>query len=280
MQIEIPKAPAPRIMRNGGGDELGTKRQRRPNVRLQQPYYDNPGHRKLQQQWEKGFKKDSEVARKPPRTLKTLMNVNNSKESDCDGDKMEDDDDDVAIGSWKNFKSSKSRRKRARPSISRNWVSVGSHGNQDQENQISHLSGGDDEISEEQREGDENLGGNGINRNFEPGPSSPNRHLSFGDGKLSDDDDNVGVNGETTRRSRFRNNQNSGEMRSKDGDGVGMWLNELGLGKYLALFEVHEVDDEVLPFLTLDDLKDMGINAVGLRRRMYCSIQKLGTGFS
>ncbi|KAI3493458.1 hypothetical protein L1887_41850 [Cichorium endivia] len=35
----------------------------------------------------------------------------------------------------------------------------------------------------------------------------------------------------------------------------------LGLGRYSPIFEVHEVDDEVLPLLTLEDLKDMGINA-------------------
>ena len=58
-------------------------------------------------------------------------------------------------------------------------------------------------------------------------------------------------------------------------DGVRSWLNGLGLGRYSPVFEIHEVDDEVLPLLTLDDLKDMGINAVGSRRKMYCAIQKL-----
>ncbi|KAF4390502.1 hypothetical protein F8388_005999 [Cannabis sativa] len=46
------------------------------------------------------------------------------------------------------------------------------------------------------------------------------------------------------------------------------------------VFEIHEVDDDVLPMLTLEDLKDMGINAVGSRRKMYSAIQKLGKGFS
>ncbi|XP_043724864.1 uncharacterized protein LOC122671606 [Telopea speciosissima] len=63
-------------------------------------------------------------------------------------------------------------------------------------------------------------------------------------------------------------------------DGVRMWLNGLGLGRYAPVFEIHEVDDEVLPLLTLEDLKDMGINAVGSRRKIYCAIQKLGKGFS
>ncbi|XP_068667026.1 uncharacterized protein [Aristolochia californica] len=63
-------------------------------------------------------------------------------------------------------------------------------------------------------------------------------------------------------------------------DGVRMWLNALGLGRYAPVFEIHEVDEEVLPLLTLEDLKDMGINAVGSRRKMFAAIQKLGRGFS
>lgn len=63
-------------------------------------------------------------------------------------------------------------------------------------------------------------------------------------------------------------------------DGVRDWLIGLGLGRYAPVFEIHEVDDEVLPLLTLEDLKDMGINAVGSRRKMYTAIQKLRKGFS
>ncbi|CAF2085112.1 BnaAnng19850D [Brassica napus] len=63
-------------------------------------------------------------------------------------------------------------------------------------------------------------------------------------------------------------------------EGVKIWLQELGLGRYWPMFEIHEVDDEVLPLLTLDDLKDMGITAVGSRRKMFSAIQKLGREFS
>nr|AFK48683.1 unknown [Lotus japonicus] len=76
-----------------------------------------------------------------------------------------------------------------------------------------------------------------------------------------------------------RNENGGGRVRSGE-DGVKIWLNGLGLGRYAPVFEVHEVDDEVLPMLTLEDLKDMGISAVGSRRKMYCAIQKLGKGFS
>lgn len=71
-------------------------------------------------------------------------------------------------------------------------------------------------------------------------------------------------------------NGGGGEERN----GIRVWLNQLGLGRYAPVFEIHEVDDEVLPLLTLEDLKDMGINAVGSRRKMYCAIQKLSRGFS
>eukprot|EP00249_Psilotum_nudum_P015496 c25357_g1_i1 orf=340-1659(+) len=56
------------------------------------------------------------------------------------------------------------------------------------------------------------------------------------------------------------------------------WLYGLGLAKYVPVFEAHEVDSVVLPLLTLDDLREMGINAVGTRRKMFCAIQNLGKG--
>lgn len=62
-------------------------------------------------------------------------------------------------------------------------------------------------------------------------------------------------------------------------DGVRNWLLGLGLGRYAPVFEIHEVDDEVLPHLTLEDLKDMGINAVGSRRKLYSAILNLHKRF-
>lgn len=59
-------------------------------------------------------------------------------------------------------------------------------------------------------------------------------------------------------------------------NGVRGWLQNLGLGKYAQHFEAHEVDSEVLPLLTFDDLKEMGITAVGSRRKMFYAIQQLG----
>ncbi|XP_062213031.1 uncharacterized protein LOC133913783 [Phragmites australis] len=68
----------------------------------------------------------------------------------------------------------------------------------------------------------------------------------------------------------------NGRLPSATGySGVKAWLDGLGLARYAPVFEIHEVDDEVLPLLTLEDLKDMGIGAVGSRRKMYAAIQKL-----
>ncbi|GFP88408.1 protein bicaudal c homolog 1-a [Phtheirospermum japonicum] len=85
-------------------------------------------------------------------------------------------------------------------------------------------------------------------------------------------------------RSRTLVSESNGPLLQNENDvgsvGVREWLTGLGLGRYTALFEIHEVDDEVLPLLTLDDLKDMGVNAVGSRRKMYNAILKLRKGFS
>ncbi|XP_020552166.1 ankyrin repeat and SAM domain-containing protein 6-like [Sesamum indicum] len=76
------------------------------------------------------------------------------------------------------------------------------------------------------------------------------------------------------------NEVNSPEKHNEGNVGVREWLIGLGLVRYAPVFEIHEVDDEVLPMLTLEDLKDMGINAVGSRRKMYSAILKLRKGFS
>lgn len=78
---------------------------------------------------------------------------------------------------------------------------------------------------------------------------------------------------------RVRVSENEGfESESRErrkNEGVRYWLFELGLSRYAPMFEIHEVDDELLPMLTLEDLKDMGISAVGSRKKMYTAIQKL-----
>jgi hypothetical protein len=45
---------------------------------------------------------------------------------------------------------------------------------------------------------------------------------------------------------------------------LGGWLRSLGLERYEAAFRENEIDDTVLPSLTAEDLKDLGVGIVGL----------------
>ena len=56
---------------------------------------------------------------------------------------------------------------------------------------------------------------------------------------------------------------------------VGVWLRSLGLGQYEATFRDNEIDGAVLPKLTVDDLKDLGVAVVGHRRKIMSAIQEL-----
>ncbi|WP_354269754.1 SAM domain-containing protein [Bradyrhizobium japonicum] len=40
---------------------------------------------------------------------------------------------------------------------------------------------------------------------------------------------------------------------------MGFWLRRLGLEQYEAAFRENEIDDTVLPNLTAEDLKDLGV---------------------
>ena len=53
------------------------------------------------------------------------------------------------------------------------------------------------------------------------------------------------------------------------------WLRGLGLGRYEAAFRDNGVDASVLPELTADDLKEMGVAAVGHRRKLLAAIAAL-----
>ena len=53
------------------------------------------------------------------------------------------------------------------------------------------------------------------------------------------------------------------------------WLRELGLEQYEAAFRENAVDADLLPSLTAEDLKDLGITAVGHRRRLLDAVAKL-----
>jgi class 3 adenylate cyclase len=59
---------------------------------------------------------------------------------------------------------------------------------------------------------------------------------------------------------------------------VVVWLRSLGLGQYEAAFRDNEIDETVLPNLTAEDLKDLGVSVVGHRRKLLDAIGALRTG--
>ncbi|XP_010503520.1 PREDICTED: uncharacterized protein LOC104780699 [Camelina sativa] len=251
----------------------GSKRLRRPSVRLgeiggdqyQQQHhhhaagsaaYDSQGRRsKWTQAATSGNRKDMS---KSSRT-RALTNLSSGYENIGTLDDERDGNvDSFGVASWrvkKRVGSAAAKRVRS------NWVSK--------------TGDGDDKIS-----GGEELEG-GFRDFSREDSESPIKEESL-------DRDGGGFNG----RRRYDSNNSSGNREfesNMDGgvggggggrEGVKIWLQELGLGRYWPMFEIHEVDEEVLPLLTLEDLKDMGINAVGSRRKMFCAIQKLGREFS
>src|SRR5215471_12439876 len=54
-----------------------------------------------------------------------------------------------------------------------------------------------------------------------------------------------------------------------------VWLRSLGLGKYEAAFRENDIDETVLPNLTAEDLKDLGVSIVGHRRKLLDAIGAL-----
>jgi class 3 adenylate cyclase/predicted ATPase len=56
---------------------------------------------------------------------------------------------------------------------------------------------------------------------------------------------------------------------------VGAWLRNLGLEQYEAAFRDNSVDADILPRLTADDLRELGIASVGHRRKLLDAISEL-----
>ena len=56
---------------------------------------------------------------------------------------------------------------------------------------------------------------------------------------------------------------------------VRAWLASLGLDAYAQAFAANDVDAALLPSLTSDDLRDMGVTSVGHRRRLLDAIAAL-----
>jgi class 3 adenylate cyclase len=56
---------------------------------------------------------------------------------------------------------------------------------------------------------------------------------------------------------------------------VVVWLRSLGLGRYEAAFRENEIDETVLPRLTAEDLRELGVAALGHRRKLLDAIAGL-----
>jgi class 3 adenylate cyclase len=56
---------------------------------------------------------------------------------------------------------------------------------------------------------------------------------------------------------------------------IAAWLHSLGLQQYEAAFRDNAIDAAILPELTADDLKDLGVTLVGHRRRLLAAIALL-----
>ncbi|KAB1217516.1 hypothetical protein CJ030_MR4G028397 [Morella rubra] len=291
-------------------ETFGSKRQRRPSVRLgdiggdhlydshlrrSHPHTNNNHNSSSNKQWKPAMKDSNNNSNLPGKGSKTRPLFHLSSSETLDGEDREGNLDSVAIGSWK-VKDSK-KRASAVKRVRSNWVSkvIDEGGGGGVEGDEKYSGGEGEDIDNGYQDFDvensesplkeqspvhslENLGvdGHGNDRDL-----IYRRHVRARGAVSEGPHDGVELSGPSetdwkcgTSGDRNGNGNIGGE------DGVRIWLNGLGLGRYAPVFEVHEVDDEVLPMLTLDDLKDMGINAVGSRRKMYCAIQKLGKGFS
>jgi SAM (Sterile alpha motif) domain-containing protein len=57
---------------------------------------------------------------------------------------------------------------------------------------------------------------------------------------------------------------------------VAAWLQDLGLERYVPAFRDNDIDAEVLPELTADDLISIGVTSVGHRRKLLAAIASFG----
>ncbi|KAL3368721.1 hypothetical protein AABB24_009516 [Solanum stoloniferum] len=263
--------PTNNVNNNNLGPSLAPKRQRRPSVRLGE-IGDSPSDthfRRGPKTWR--FHKDPTLAAKTSKT-RPLTNLVNGGGDNYDENNIEENNYNLDLGNRK----SKSRKPTKR--VRTNWHSSSAKfetpngGGIHEENFFREDNNDNEEFREFELEGSES-----PVKEHSPINSMEHMGLQYWDRR-----------GIRTRVSESRDQHddlNNGgvhnEMNSGDKSiGVRDWLVDLGLGRYAPVFEIHEVDDEVLPMLTLEDLKDMGINAVGSRRKMFNAILKLRKGFS
>ena len=58
---------------------------------------------------------------------------------------------------------------------------------------------------------------------------------------------------------------------------VGEWLRGLGLGEYEAAFHDNGIDGSVLPHLTVEDVRELGVASVGDRRKLLTAAGALAS---
>ena len=58
---------------------------------------------------------------------------------------------------------------------------------------------------------------------------------------------------------------------------LGAWLKQTGLERYEAAFRGNRIDEAVLPHLTAEDLKEIGVATVGDRRKLLAAIAALAS---
>jgi class 3 adenylate cyclase len=56
---------------------------------------------------------------------------------------------------------------------------------------------------------------------------------------------------------------------------AGAWLRGLGLGQYEQAFRDNDVDADLLPTLTAEDLRELGVASLGHRKRLLAAIAAL-----
>ena len=61
---------------------------------------------------------------------------------------------------------------------------------------------------------------------------------------------------------------------------LAVWLRSLGLEQYETAFRENAITEKLLPSLTAEDLKDLGVFVVGHRRAMFNAIADLRSGTS
>jgi hypothetical protein len=61
---------------------------------------------------------------------------------------------------------------------------------------------------------------------------------------------------------------------------VVVWLRSLGLGKYEAIFRENDIDETVLPSLTHENLKELGVASFGHRVKLLDAVAALRSDVS